>query len=238
VANNGERGRVPRYRAGRLVGWFALSSAALTFVTLLLWSNDAPPDALKPALWATGCTALSSVLLLVWAGGVWNDIMKSFETESSDSRARDHSGHEPPKEFANKNGGLYYALLATIILSLAATVAFTGGLIRSPFAQVFVGSFILGQVLSPNTRTVWYLFAMALATAVLCQFAYWLLEFRWPWYPELAVPGLAYLFPGLLTALASTLFNRASVGYRQAMAARTTLASPDLPASGDQTPTS
>ena len=240
MTNHDERGRVPRALAGNLVGVAALLAGAANLFTLTSsnWPQASRSDSLTLALWSTVITLIASIVLVVLAG-----LAAHIENILANMRYQ----YDPElelrlKERLDHNTGAYYGCIATILASLGATVVFTGGAARSPFAQILVGSFILGQVLSPNRRNVWFLFFSATVTVIGCHAIYEALSrVFWPaGFVGLEIPAWSHILPTLLTALTSTFVNLASVRYRQALAASTTLKnitteSPNQP-SGDETP--
>jgi hypothetical protein len=119
-------------------------------------------------LWSTVITLVSSIVLLVLAG-----LAARIENVLANMRFQDDPELERRlEERLDHNTGAYYGCIATILASLGATVVFTGGAARSPFAQILVGTFILGQVLSPNRKNVWFLFYIATGTVIGCHAIY------------------------------------------------------------------
>jgi hypothetical protein len=121
-----------------------------------------------------------------------------------------------------KNSGLFYGLVGGVILTVAASVVLSGGLVQSPLATVLIGAFLLGQILAPETSTVWWLFGLGALVVAVTHGAFVLLDDRW-WsegFDNLKFDGRLYIAPSLLTALASTFVNSASVRYRNASSDR------------------
>jgi hypothetical protein len=232
VTNHEERGRVPRVRAGRLVGEFALFAGIVNLVTILVWSQSSRSSSLKSALWAAAFTLAASVLLLISAGVV-RYLEQAFVFEVTDPPNNTEQGS---RAWLDRNREMYYGCIAVIIASLGATVVFTGGPARSPFAQILIGSFVLGQILSPNARTVWFLLVTGCITVIACQLIHALGEKYW-WHAEfvgLSVPAATYIAPAVLTAIASTFVNLASVRSRQALAANALSELPNRTDNGKQ----
>ncbi len=124
---------------------------------------------------------------------------------------------EPPWEVVQrlktKTGGplrrahfTWYCLLSLGILALILIIGGSGGVSGSPFWEIFVATFILGQFRAPTIRGIWALFGFGLLSASAAQALYLGLHHADPRPFDTIHFGVAsYIAPGLLVGFISTL---------------------------------
>jgi hypothetical protein len=96
----------------------------------------------------------------------------------------------------------WFFLLVLGILAQMVIVAGAGGMAHSPFREILVATFILGQFRSPTAKAIWSLFFFGIGAAIVTQILYSLV--RNYLYDSIEWPGGSYIAPLLLVGFFST----------------------------------
>jgi hypothetical protein len=105
-----------------------------------------------------------------------------------------------------RHSAIWYLMLSLGMLALMAIVASSGGLSDSPFRDILITTFILGQFRSPTKRAVLALFAFGVGGGILTQvLAGALLSHDPTAFGKSNFEGLAWVAPLLIAASLSTL---------------------------------
>jgi hypothetical protein len=101
---------------------------------------------------------------------------------------------------------LWFGSLVVGVLALMTAVAGSGGMADSPFRDLLVATFILGQFRSPSDNAIWALFYLGIAAATGAHVEYIGLHHLNPSaYDAIDFYGVSYIAPGVLVAFMSTL---------------------------------
>lgn len=101
---------------------------------------------------------------------------------------------------------LWYTLLGVGILAMVILVGASGGMANSPFRDLLIATFILGQFRSPTDKAIWTLFGLGLVAATSAHVLYILLQRAHPEaFSSLRFFGVSHIAPGFLVAFTSTL---------------------------------
>ncbi len=100
----------------------------------------------------------------------------------------------------------WYSLITLGVVALIVIVAGSGGVANSPFRDILVATFILGQFRAPTAKGIWALFGFGILAAASSDIAYILLrQVNAPVLEHVTFSGAYYIAPGLLVGLVSTL---------------------------------
>lgn len=111
-----------------------------------------------------------------------------------------------PPSWLRKADAAWYFLVALGILALITIVAGSGGMTDSPFRDILVATFILGQFRAPTVKGIWALFGYGIFAAATAHIFYLSLKHaNASAFMQLDFSGVSYIAPGLLVGLVSTL---------------------------------
>jgi hypothetical protein len=99
----------------------------------------------------------------------------------------------------------WFSLLVLGIVAQLVIVGASGGMAASPFAQLLIATFILGEFRSPTSAAIWWLFAFGIAAAFTAHAVFLGLERVDPSaWKDVAFPARYFIAPGVLVSFAST----------------------------------
>jgi hypothetical protein len=101
---------------------------------------------------------------------------------------------------------VWYVLLTLGVCALVVIVAGSGGIVDSPFRDILVATFILGQFRAPTGKGIWSLFGFGVIAAASANILYlFLQEDNRQAFAVVHFTSAFYVAPGLLVGLVSTL---------------------------------
>jgi len=158
--------------------------------------------------------SILSGTMLRLVGGVLsnlNTIVNTFTTsvtDADDQRAWPFANRLKASRRDRLRGAdvSWYCLIALGVAALIVMVAGSGGVRDSPFRDILVATFILGQFRAPTAKGIWALFGFGVLAATATEALYSSLRHDHRFgLAHLTFPGSYYIAPGLLVGLVSTL---------------------------------
>lgn len=135
------------------------------------------------------------------SGAAGDDGMRLYRASSFRLVVEKHLGRLP--SFSNN---VWYLIVGIGILPQVTLVIVTGGMDKSPFAQILMATFVLGQFRASTGKAIWALFGMGVVVALLTHVAYLTMLKYWPnSIYQTTYQARYFIVPGLIVAFASTL---------------------------------
>ncbi len=177
--------------------------------------GDGADDALVAVWIGAGLVAIRMILLIAngaFAVFSWMlAVVASKNDATSDATRNNDLAADLAKTrlWFERHYVAYIVFITIGVIGLVVIVAFSGGVKDSPYAQLLLATFVLGQVRAPTPRAVWTLFFVGGAVVAATQAIYWLTSDKiWPdGFEALESGAWLFLAPGVLVALATTLVN-------------------------------
>jgi hypothetical protein len=158
-------------------------------------------------------SALSGSMLTLIGGtlSIVNSIFNRFSSSVTDDADQDRWRlaeflRSDPPSWLRKANRAWYCLIILGIFALIVIVAGSGGVANSPFRDILIATFILGQFRAPTARGIWGLFGFGILAAASADALYiYLSHTHSSAFMNLDFAGVYYIAPGLLVGLVSTL---------------------------------
>jgi hypothetical protein len=140
-----------------------------------------------------------------------NSIYNTFTTSVTDSEDQRmwpfaNALKSDPPSWLRSTDASWYSLIVLGVFALIMIVAGSGGVADSPFRDILVATFILGQFRAPTAKGIWALFGFGILAAAATEVLYASLRHAHTFgLAHLSFPGSYYIAPSLLVGLVSTL---------------------------------
>ncbi|MDP9001212.1 MAG: hypothetical protein M3O46_14010, partial [Myxococcota bacterium] len=158
---------------------------------------------------AAGAFLMSVIRLAVWFGRALSSAENEPRDEDGSLRRKQTRAElllEGWRSRSTPIARIPPALLALGFLALMGLVVGTGGMVESPFRDVLVATFILGQFRAPTDLGIWVLFALGVATALTTHVVFlWLRHENGTAFAAVDFPARYHVAPGLIVALVTTI---------------------------------
>lgn len=140
-------------------------------------------------------------MIAIGSGAAGDEGMRLYTASNFRLVVEKHLGRLP-----NFSNGLWYLIVGIGILPQATLVIVTGGMDKSPFAQILMATFVLGQFRASTGKAIWALFGTGVVVALMTHVVYLAMLRNWPKsIYETDYQARYFIVPGLIVAFASTL---------------------------------